>query len=662
MLPADMVAMNASPIPVLAIGEDEYVMVASPVIMSASGRPARNSDNTGYLYDEGAISEAAPCRKARFVRYPGETLLTPAPVPYVDVSATQAAVLRDLSSGVEEMRIGPLKLRAAEHIYDSLVVGIVDAIPVPPPARGARFLLPDTGKQASVFVDTHEGEEEGGWVFPPVHKATLIDLIVPIPHPARFALHLRATETFVSSLDGATVREGTVFVVYGGGRSDGEYLPQAGEELVRMVEELVLDEHEWCVVRNPVDRESGRQALGRSEVVVGPKAFFLLPGEELACPPASVFNIHHGQALACVATANVAELGKTAGETFLLPGPLTNWIPPLGVEVQDTRSSVDLGEFPFGVYVEKALPGDASQVRIVTVEDVEGDGPKMFTPGPYEDLAERGVALPSESACPYVYFPSRGYGAVGVDLPADVVLGVRHIPTGMVRVVAGPARFALAFDEDVAPVTLPQVEDGGKGALVPERVFYLPRDPSEVLPPAVPVPRMAQWASITTEEGCSVYLHLVFVYAFDPSVDPFAFTPLFDPDTDWAESTLGHLVRTIRPRLRELPFRKIVFEGEDIIRDALVGPVASLGNALVVQDVSISAFLGQDPPSTVALNTLLKARDELNSAKVLAMAYDGERESQARSAREVLDGIVGEIEGVRARLAEEVEEVEATDE
>jgi len=93
------------------------------------------------------------------------------------------------------------------------------------------------------------------------------------------ALHVKALRTFTDEKKNKKRKAGTQWLVT---RDDCEvYIPDVNEEIVDSnVRLTILDSRQYCLIKDPVDKEGNLQ-LGSRDVRKGPTLFFLNPGEQI---------------------------------------------------------------------------------------------------------------------------------------------------------------------------------------------------------------------------------------------------------------------------------------------------------------------------------------------------------------------------------------------
>lgn len=191
------------------------------------------------------------------------------------------------------------------------------------------------------------------------------------------ALHLRASRTFTDCY-GKERKAGEEWLVT---KAESEkHIPDIYETVVGEVPITTLNSRQYCVVLDPVNSTTGKQAFGTRELRKGDLSFFLKPGERLEAGTQSVHVLESQEALLLRAreefTDNQANQARAPGDRWMIYGP-DDYIPSVEVEILEKRRAIPL-DVNEGVYVRDMKSG---RVRAVT-----GD---VYMLSPYEELWEK---------------------------------------------------------------------------------------------------------------------------------------------------------------------------------------------------------------------------------------------------------------------------------
>ncbi|KAF6779026.1 hypothetical protein AHF37_01569 [Paragonimus kellicotti] len=182
------------------------------------------------------------------------------------------------------------------------------------------------------------------------------------------AVHVRSIRTHQDRFD-RTRKCGDEWLVT---QHDADsYLCDINEEMVCIVRATTLTGKHYGVILNPVDR-AGKPQLGKKRLVRGEASFFLMPGESLErrIQKIHILGVENGLVLRAVqqtyeesnvTCTDVAPKLRQPGERWLIRGPC-EYVPPVGIEVVEKRTSIPLGESE-GIYVRNMQTGE---VRVVT--------------------------------------------------------------------------------------------------------------------------------------------------------------------------------------------------------------------------------------------------------------------------------------------------------
>ena len=176
------------------------------------------------------------------------------------------------------------------------------------------------------------------------------------------ALHVRAIKTF-TDVFGTKRRAGTEWLVTN--TMAEAYIADVYEEVLGVSPIVSLSNRQYCFVLNPVNA-AGVPQLGRRELRLGERSFFLQPGESLEAGIQDVYVLAEEEALllraveACTDVARAvdgtqAEVQRAPGDLWMVYGP-TDYVPRVEVEIVEKRKAISLAENE-GVYVRDIHTG-----------------------------------------------------------------------------------------------------------------------------------------------------------------------------------------------------------------------------------------------------------------------------------------------------------------
>jgi major vault protein len=434
--------------PMIIIPPRHYCIISNPVLRDAKGKVITDDHGQVKLRhgDEEIRSEQEP-----FPLYPGEQLygkLSPLQV-VTPLTALKLRAIRDFKSGNQSYNAGDEWLFSGPGTYlprvDVQVVEIVKATIVGP-NQALRL------RAKKEFIDRigtkrQTGEEwivrEEGAYIPHVNEE-IVQTVSAVILTDKKALHLRATRTFTDCYE--TERkagEEWLVTIHLAER----HIPDVYELVVGEVNVTTLNSRQYCVILDPVDRESKKQQLGMRVLVKGPNSFFLQPGERLEAGIQDVQVLDSEEALLLRAREGFqdAEARRSPGDRWMIYGP-ADYVPPVSVEIIEKRRAIPLDENE-GIYVRDTKTG---RVRAVTGQ--------VYMLSPYEELwdkelptiveellqadADQSSGIRHSTAGPRV--KSR---VVSYRIPHNSAVQIYDYKAKKARVVFGPDLIMLGPDE-----------------------------------------------------------------------------------------------------------------------------------------------------------------------------------------------------------------------
>eukprot|EP00033_Pygsuia_biforma_P000276 GCRY01000340.1.p1 GENE.GCRY01000340.1~~GCRY01000340.1.p1 ORF type:complete len:857 (+),score=191.78 GCRY01000340.1:111-2681(+) len=180
------------------------------------------------------------------------------------------------------------------------------------------------------------------------------------------ALHLRSMRTF-TDVFGKVRKAGEEWLVT---LNDAEtHIPDVYEVVVREVKVTTLSLHQFCYILNPVD-EKGQPRLGARELRRGELSFFLQPGEILESGIEDIYLLSEQEALLLKAREAFEEIittkegetknARSPGDLWMIYGPC-EYVPPTTVEIIEKRQAIPLDENE-GIYVRNIATGKVRSV------------------------------------------------------------------------------------------------------------------------------------------------------------------------------------------------------------------------------------------------------------------------------------------------------------
>lgn len=122
---------------------------------------------------------------------------------------------------------------------------------------------------------------------------------------------------------------------------------------------IVLTQNQYCIVKNPINKDTGKPDFGNQEIRRGETKFFLKPQEELLEGIKNILVINEEEAL--LVRAKVPYFDKRTkkqykpGQKWLIKGPI-DFIPENEIEIIEKRQASPLAENE-GIYVRDLWNG-----------------------------------------------------------------------------------------------------------------------------------------------------------------------------------------------------------------------------------------------------------------------------------------------------------------
>jgi len=636
-----------------------YCIITNPVLRDEDGQPL--ADHHGQIrlrYGDQEIRFA----QDPFPLYPGEELA--ADVTRLQVVETNQALRLRAIRDLTETHTGDGEIETLEHragnewLFEGpatyiprVEVEVVETVKakVIKPNQALRLLA----RQACVDRQGRRrraGEEwlvrEEGAYLPGVDEE-VIDIIQAYVLTERKALHLRAKRTFQDVL-GQQRRAGDEWLVT---LADAEiHIPDVYEEVVGEVNITTLDDHEWCVVINPID-ETGRPQLGLREVRQGRTSFFLHPGEQLEAGIQHIYILGEQEALLLRAREAFTEgeeetaVVRQPGDLWMIKGP-RDYIPPVEVEVVQKRQAIPLDNNE-GIYVQDIQTGELKLVN----------GPQAYMLSPYEELwekellpvvealliqqrdpvADRNLQEGDRPAIGGTPRPPRNKTrAVVVHVPQNSAVQIHNYKNRSARTVFGPDFVMLGPDEAFTVLSL----SGGK-----PKQPHLIKSLSLLLGPDF----MTDIFTVETSDHARLQLQLSYNWYFDVNRhDEQAAVRLFQVP-DFVGDACKAIASRVRGAVAGVKFDEFHRNSARIIRTAVFGTDEEgrvreefrfRANHLVITNIDIQTVEPVDEETLKSLQKSVQIAIQITTdAQEAAARHDAERieqEARARLERQII--------------------------
>jgi len=369
--------------PMIIIPPRHYCIISNPILKNAEGGVVTDAHGQVKLRhgDEEVRFEQEP-----FPLYPGEQLygkVSPLQV-VAPLTALKLRATRDFHVNKTKISAGDEWLFPGPGTYlprvEITVVEVVRATIVGP-NQALRL------RAKKEFVDSHgikrqTGEEwivrEEGAYIPNVHEE-IVTTVAAVILTEKKALHLRASRTFEDAYH-IERKAGEEWLITSA-RTE-KHIPDVYEVVVGEVSITSLNSRQYCVILDPVDRETKKQQLGTRVLLKGPYSFFLLPGERLEAGIQDVQVLDTEEALLLRAREGFNEkteqgvVPRAPGDRWMIYGP-RDYVPSVEVEIIEKRRAIPL-DANEGIYVRDMKSG-----RVTAVTG------KVYRLSPYEELWDK---------------------------------------------------------------------------------------------------------------------------------------------------------------------------------------------------------------------------------------------------------------------------------
>jgi major vault protein len=361
------------PTPMVIVPPRNYCIISNPVVRDAEGAPVK--DKTGYKVRHG--DEEVRLHQAPFPLYPGESLygkVSPLQVVAPN-TALKLRAIRDVKVDDKDIYAGDEWLFRGPGTYIPRVeVQVVEIV-------RATIIGPNQALRLRSKKDFGTRRTAEEWIvrtpgaFLPDVSEEIVATLNAVILTDKKALHLRASRTF-KDYYGKTRKAGEEWLVTK--ELAEKHIPDVNEIVVGEVKITSLNAHQYCVVLDPINPDTGKPALGMRQLRKGETSFFLLPGERLENGIQAVHVLGAQEALLLRAREvfKDGEETRQPGDRWMIYGP-ADYVPPVTVDIVEKRKAIPLDENE-GIYVRDMKTG---RIRSVTAE--------VYMLSPYEELWEK---------------------------------------------------------------------------------------------------------------------------------------------------------------------------------------------------------------------------------------------------------------------------------
>jgi len=611
-----------------------YCIIVNPVCLDARGTPVKDPNGAvRHRLGDTEVRHSVP----PFMLYPEEQIQPPGIQPLPILSGNKALKLRAVRDYEFVDLDGKLCKRVAGDLY--LFKGPGTYIPrvqeVIAEELLAATVLPGEAvrlRASSDFVDRtgvrrNAGDEwlyEEPGAFLPSIEEQVVEKIQPIILTDKVALHMEAIHDFTDRW-GTARRTGEQWLVTS--QRSESFLMTPDQRLLKREPITLLEKNSYCVVVNAWDA-TDRIQLGQRELRVGPRSFFLKPGEALEAGIQPAYLLGDNEAVLVKALVDFVDgvdaqqVRRRAGDHWMVFGPVT-FVPRVAEEVLERRSAIPLAENE-GLYVRNTKSGKISVVKgctyLLAADEVlwEKELPAVVE----EKLAKQGLSYSDYiQSGPSTRRSDRiKWRLVSYQLPHNAVAQVYNFTDRVQRIIFGPDLVQLGPDEEFCVLSLsgsewlpaqPNVVTPKKSGLI--RTLYLflgPESMSDVL-------------EVETADHARLKLQLSYSWHFDVKYgDMEAGRQVFNVP-DFVGDTCSQLQSRIRAAVASEPFDVFHRNSARIITCAVFGldEKGQLGselrfpaNRLVITSVDIQEVECIDRATRESLQKSVKLAIEITTA------------------------------------------------
>mmetsp|Transcript_36453 Transcript_36453/g.57171 ORF Transcript_36453/g.57171 Transcript_36453/m.57171 type:complete len:855 (-) Transcript_36453:87-2651(-) len=408
------------------------------------------------------------------------------------------------------------------------------------------------------------------------------------------------------------------------------HIPDVCEEFDAEVHLTSLNNRQYCIVLDPIDKNGDNQ-IGKRELRKGEVSFFLNPGERLEGGVQSVHVLSEEEALLLSALERFkdGDVERLPGQKWMIPGPC-DYIPTTEVEVIERRKVIPLDENE-GIYVRDLKSGAVRTVMGVSTmlqpHEVLWQKP---LPEAVEDLLQKQGDSRNYSA-------ARGSRArdanrvVSYRAPHNSAVQIYDYKEKKARVTLGPDLVLLGADEEFTVLTLSGNTPKVEGAL---KALCLLLGPDF----------MTDQVTVETSDHARLMLKLAYNWHFDIDRDSAEDRAKLFAVSDFVGGACKAIASRVRGAVAATTFDSFHRGSADIIRAAVFGvdkatgqPRTSLrfnANNLVISNIDVQSVEPTDQRTREALQRSVQLAIEITTKSQEATArHESQCEAQIASGK-----------------------------
>lgn len=396
------------------------------------------------------------------------------------------------------------------------------------------------------------------------------------------------------------------------------YIPEVSERKIGSRPITVLNNMQYCVILDPLDKDSNLPRYGEKLLRRGPARFFVRPGERLDSGIRDVEVLGEDQALLLVAqdffTDDFVSPAETRvpGDQWMIHGP-GEYVPPVDVVIKERRSRIPL-DVHEGIYVRDRADGTVRAVM----------GPTAYMLGTTEQLWSKSLPSVVEDYLAKLSGKRRDpTRVVTFRSPHNTAVQVYNYQEKTARVIFGPDIIALGPDEEFTILSL----SGGK----PKRSHQI-KDIALQLGPDF----MTDHVIVETADHAKLELRLSYNWQFwTEHLTPETATSLFSVP-DFVGDGCMAIASRVRAAVAEVPFDEFHKNSARIIRGAVFDPASEVQqflfppNNLLITNIDIKAVEPVDQRTRDMLQQSVQLAIDITTQSVqLEAQHKAQREEQA---------------------------------
>ena len=406
------------------------------------------------------------------------------------------------------------------------------------------------------------------------------------------------------------------------------HIPDVAEEFDAVVPLTSLNNRQYCIVLDPVDKNGDNQ-IGKRELRKGECSFFLNPGERLEGGVQSVHVLSEEEALLLSALEHFkdGDVERLPGQKWMIPGPC-DYIPTTEVEVIERRKVIPLDENE-GIYVRDLKSG---AVRTVMGVSTMLQPHEVLWKKPLPDAVEDLLQKQGDSRNQLGARRSRDQNrVVSYRAPHNSAVQIYDYKSKQARVTLGPDLVLLGADEEFTVLTLSGDTPKKEGAI---KALCLLLGPDF----------MTDQVTVETSDHARLMLKLAYNWHFDFDRESEEERARLFAVSDFVGDACKAIASRVRGAVAATTFDSFHRGSADIIRQAVFGVDKATGKArsslrfsannLVISNIDVQSVEPTDQRTREALQRSVQLAIEITTKSQEATArHESQCEAQIASGK-----------------------------